>query len=165
MAITPQTTPYHRYRIGKGRQLFGIPSCHSHRPVLPFDQGVGQQRYQREQPQHNRRAARNRQRVPLPLRFHSQMRTRLFKGHFHPPAPHEPRQHLQWCVFDIRRHQRLCLKLAERVTHHKPANQDRRLTALLPDGSLAMNLDLAFATAIPMVKLDLRPFCFARLKP
>lgn len=157
MTFAPQTSSDYRYRVGEGRQLFLIPSGCAHRLALTFKQEIAHQGHQREQPQQQRRAARYRQPVPLPLRLHAKMNSRFFKGHFHPPASHEPRQHLQGRVRKIRRHQRLRLKLAERVTHNQPADSNRRLTALVPDGCLAMHLDFALAASIPLRDLDFRP--------
>ena len=101
MAITPQTTSYHRNRIGEGRQLFRIPSSRANPYLLTFDQAICHQSYDREQSQQNRCRPGNRQVTPLPLRFNSQVSARFFEGDFHPPTPHKPAQDLQRRVVRI----------------------------------------------------------------
>jgi hypothetical protein len=71
MATTPQTTSYHRDRVGEGRLLFCVPGGSAHRLDLTFDQPVSHQGDEREQSKKDRRCPRNRQVIPLPLSFDS----------------------------------------------------------------------------------------------
>src|SRR5262249_36100711 len=102
----------------------------------------------------------NRQIVPLPLRFYSQMRPRLFECHFHPPASHKPAQNPQWRMPEVGRQQRLRLKLTQRIADQHPTDRDWHIPTTVPDGGLGIDFDYAFFPTIPMIDLDLRPLSF-----
>src|SRR5262249_5182722 len=110
MATAPQTTPYDRYRVRKGRPLFFVPGGGANWLDLGLDQLISHQGDHREQPEKRRRRPRNRQVVPLTLCFYSRVSPRLFEGHFHAPTADEPTQNLQRRMAEIGRQQRLRLK-------------------------------------------------------
>src|SRR5262245_7920501 len=129
MATAPQTSPYDRNRIREGRPLFFVPSGSANRLAFVLEQLIGHQRHQREQPKKDGRCPRNRQVVPLPLRFYSQMRSGFLKGHFHSPTTNEPTQNLQRRMIEIGRKQCLRLKLAPWISNQYPTDRDRHITA------------------------------------
>ena len=157
MATAPQTTSYDRYRIRESRSLLFVPSGGANRLDLGPDQPLSHQRNHREQSEKYRRRSSDRQIVPLPLRLYSQMRTRFFECHFHPPASHEPAQDLQRRMREIGRQQRLRVKLTQRIADQYPTDRDWHIPAAIPDCGLGIDFDLALLPAVPMIDLDLRP--------
>lgn len=98
MATTPQTTPYNRDGIQEGwHPLFALGSG-ANRLDLPFDQTIGHQSDQREQPEKDRRGPSGGQVAPLSLSFYPEIRLGFFEGHLHSPTAHEPGQDLQWSI-------------------------------------------------------------------
>jgi hypothetical protein len=160
MATAPQITPYDRYRIREGRRLLFIPGGSANWLDLSLDQPVSHQRDHREQSEKYRRRSINFQIVPLSLRFHAQMRPGFLKGHFHSPTTNEPIQNLQRRTVKVGRQQRLRLKLTQRIADQHLTDQDRHITAAVPDGSLGVDFDFALLPAVPMIDLDLRPLRF-----
>src|ERR1044071_128826 len=157
MATAPYPSPYHRYRIGERDLRFRIPRCPANWLALLPDQTVGQQRHHRKHPQQYRRCSLYRYIIPLSLRLDSQVRSRFFKGHFHPPAPHKPLQDLLRFMLAIRTHQSLRLELALRVSNQHPANRYSFKAAFVPQCRFAIDFKFALATAIPVSNLDLLP--------
>jgi hypothetical protein len=101
MAITPQTAPHERDRIGEGRQLFRIPGSRANRHGLTFDQALCHQSHQREQSQKNRCRPGNRQVAPLSLSFDASDNVAKPLIEF---AVNIPRERLRPAPADRRRH-------------------------------------------------------------
>ena len=95
MATAPQTTPYDPNGVREGRSPLRIPGGGTNRLDLPFDQTIGHQGDQGEQPEKYRRSPGNREVAPLSLSFYPEMRSGFFKGHLHAPTAHKPGQDLQ----------------------------------------------------------------------
>ena len=165
MATTPQTTSYPSQRVTEGRLLFGLPSSRTQHLDLVCEQSLSAQRDEGKQPEQNWGRARNRPITPLPLRLNSQVSARLFKSHFHPPAPHKPSSYLRRRRLDLGRAESLRRERLERVTHQYPANRDRRMPGLVPKRGFAVDLDLALVAAIPVLDLQLFPFRLGVCQP
>src|ERR1051326_1694243 len=157
MATTPQTTSYHRHRVGKGRLLFFVPGGPAHRLVLGLDQTISHQGDQREQAEQHGRGPRNGQVVPLSLSFYPQMRPRLFKSYFHAPTPHEPAQDLLRRMIEIGREQSLRIKLTPGIANQHPADRHWTVAATIPERRLGVDFDFTRLPAIPMINLNLSP--------
>lgn len=154
MATAPQTTSDQGQRITEGGLLLSVPSRRANNLRLVFDQAVGQQCHQRKQPKQNGCRARNSPVAPLPLRLNSEVRPRLFKGHFHAPTSYEPSQNLRWLMRQFSREKHTRLKFSP----HIPSEQAQGLASGAPQTGLAVDLDLALAAAVPILELDLLPF-------
>ena len=85
------------------------------------------------QPKEARRTAFNCQVRPLALRFHSQMRPALFKGHFDGPAFDEVCHDFCGTLRLIDREVGFGFPLALRITGEHPANGQLRLVGTYPD--------------------------------
>src|SRR5262249_34003307 len=83
MAPAAQTTPYDRYRLRERRLLIFVTGGRAKRLNFGIDQMNRHQGAHRKQLEKRRRRQRNRQIVPLPLRFYSQARAGLFEGLFY----------------------------------------------------------------------------------
>ena len=161
MATAPQTTPYSRDGIREGWPLLRIPSSGANRLDLPFDQTIGHQGDQREQPEKSRRGPSNREVAPLSLSFYPEMRSGFFKGHLHAPTPHKPGQDLQWRMAGVRRKKRLWFIFALWVADQHPTDRNWLMSAFVPDTGLAVDFDLPLISAVPILDLN---FCPRRLR-
>src|SRR5215510_762199 len=161
MATAPQTTPYSRDGIREGWPLLRIPSSGANRLDLPFDQTIGHQGDQREQPEKSRRGPSNREVAPLSLSFYPEMRSGFFKGHLHAPTPHKPGQDLQWWMAGVRRKKRLWFIFVLRVADQHPTDRNWLMSAFVPDTGLAVDFDLPLISAVPILDLN---FCPRRLR-
>ena len=89
-----------------------------------------------EQAQQERGGARNGGIRALTLGIQSEMGTRFLKGHFQAPAQHEPFHNISGTGRQVGAKQRLSFELGQWVTHQHPANGNRLLANMKPDGSI-----------------------------
>src|SRR5262249_16613582 len=157
MAIAPQTTRYNCDGIREGWPLLRIPSGGANRLGLPFDQTIGHESHQREQPEKYRRGPCNRQVTPLSLSLYPEMRSGLFKGDLHSPTAHEPGQDLQWGMVGVGRKKCLRFVFALWITYQYPMNRDRLMSAFVPQTGFAIDFDLPFTATVPILNLNFRP--------
>src|SRR6266516_601358 len=101
------------------------------------------------QPKEAGRTPFNRQVRPLALRFHSQMRPTLFKGHFDGRAFDEVCHDLSSALRWIGRGVGFGFPLALRLTRDHPANGPRIEPRGIPQRRARRHLHLALASAIP----------------
>ncbi len=85
MVMTPQITPYHRYRVRESRYLFGISGGTPHRRFLRLQQVRRHERDYRVESEQSGCRARYRFLRPLALRLHAEVRSHFFKRHFECP--------------------------------------------------------------------------------
>src|SRR5215475_5557391 len=157
MATAPQTTPYTRNGVREGCSLLRIPSGGTNRLDLPFDQTIGHQGDQREQPEKSRRGPSNLKIVPLSLSFYPEMRSGFFKGHLHAPTAHKPGQDLHWRMIGVRRKKRLWFIFVLWVADQHPTDRNWLMSAFVPDTGLAVDFDLPLTTTVPILDLNFSP--------
>src|SRR5919109_3815815 len=157
MATAPQTMPYNCNSVREGWSLLRIPSGGTNRFDIPFDQTIGHQGNQREQPEKYRRGPSNREVAPLSLSFYPEIRSGFFKGHLHPPTAHKPAQDLDWRMVGVGRKKRLWLIFALWVADQHPTNRNWLMSAFVPNTGLAIDFDLPFTTTVPILDLNFGP--------
>lgn len=155
--MPPQPPANQGYCITECWLRLGVPSSTAHLFSFSLNQPLCRQSDQRVEPQQGWRCSRNRQFIPLPLRFYSQMRPPLFKGLFHPPTPHKPGEYFFGRVVPVCRKQRLRVELFVRITNQHPTNLHWRQPAVIPNRRLCANFYLTPPDAIPVVNLKFRP--------
>ena len=109
-------------RIDKSRQRLVVPCGTTNPRFMVLPTFVCHECYEEEQPQQRWGCSRNGQVRPLPLRFHAQVSSNLFKRHLELPALYEEFQDLSCTEQQIRAEQRLGGELPFRIANQHPAN-------------------------------------------
>ena len=130
----PERLAHASQDIGEGGVLLGVPGRATGGDGLPPLPDMGGQRQPAEEAQQGRGGAQNGLVRPLPLRLHAQIGAHGLKGHFHGPAPQVQGQDQGRRERGVGAEQGLGLLLLRRIPDQQPAQGDRGLPGVVPEG-------------------------------
>jgi hypothetical protein len=153
----PQVLAYHGDRIRERGLDFAIPYRLTNRQRVLFRDLARPQGDHREEPQQGWGGAGDGPRVPLPLRFQTQMGTGLLPGHFEAPPEDKPLQDLDGVHRQVRTQHGLGFERLLGVAHQHPADGQRRHSRVIPHGCGRDELHTSGPCAIPATQRRRHP--------
>ena len=145
----PERVAHEGQDIGEGGVLLGVPGRAPGGDGLPPLPDMGGQRQPAAEAQQGRGGAQDGLVRPLPLRLHAQIGAHGLKGHFHGPAPQVQGQDLGRGQGRVGAQQSLGLLARCGVPQQQPADGDRGVPAVIPDGGVGRILQLPHRAVRP----------------
>jgi hypothetical protein len=152
--MLPNTPTHKGDRIRESWRGFDIPGSLSDWKLAVHLRLVSQQCYPREQAHQNGCCPGDGFIRPLTLGFYAQMSSHFLESDLDLPTANEPFQNLDRVSGLIGTQQRFRLEPSFGVTDQDPANGYRGHAAVIPNGSIASDLDLRRTLSVPIVNPD-----------